>query len=58
MLGKFDGVLHGQKVSNPALMRIGLHIVRATLCVVRTAQRLHGITAVQLVVVPDLPGDH
>ena len=28
MLGKFDGVLYGQKLENSALVRIGLNIVR------------------------------
>ena len=70
MLGKFDGVLYGQKLADSAVMRIGLNIVRATLRVARTAprlsrvvrdatrvpnQRLHRTAAAQPAIAPHLP---
>ena len=48
MLGTFVGVLYGQKLADPVLMRIGLNIVRAMLRVDRTAPRLHSIDGTRI----------
>ena len=49
MLGNFDGVLYGQKLANPALMRIGLNIVR------QTGRGAHGLMTLDRDAFPLLP---